>query len=83
MLYKTSKRESGFSLGDIAQLLNLLLDKYDEETQSKSQIFKHKHEKSFSKNPTPDGDADGDIDSINFFKRPYKQLLIWALLMNR
>ncbi|XP_041370086.1 transient receptor potential cation channel subfamily M member 1-like isoform X2 [Gigantopelta aegis] len=72
LLHQSLKKEA-LNLNDINKFLTKLLDKYDDEKA----IMEKKTVKD------KDCESETDDEGIKNFKKPYKQLLIWAILMNR
>ncbi|XP_071090476.1 transient receptor potential cation channel subfamily M member-like 2 [Haliotis cracherodii] len=86
LLTRFSKK-TDFCLSDIGAFLTRLLDKYDDEKfqegdTQKLAVISQSSSVRKPKMMMESTDTD-DIEEKDQFKRPYKQLLIWAILMNR
>ncbi|XP_067657196.1 transient receptor potential cation channel subfamily M member-like 2 isoform X2 [Haliotis asinina] len=86
LLTRFSKKQD-FSLSDIGAFLTKLLDKYDDEKfqeaeDQKVPVISQSSSLRKPKMMIESTDTD-DTEEKDQFKRPFKQLLIWAILMNR
>ncbi|XP_046549419.1 LOW QUALITY PROTEIN: transient receptor potential cation channel subfamily M member 3-like [Haliotis rubra] len=86
LLTRFSKKPD-FNLSDIGAFLTKLLDKYDDEKfqEAEGQNVPVISQSSSLRKPkmTFESTDTDDTEEKDQFKRPFKQLLIWAILMNR
>ena len=75
LLHQFTKKHK-LDLKDISRFLMTLLDKYDDEKSTPQKPLLKALKSSYHESETDDDDK-------TTFKKPYKQLLIWAILMNR
>ena len=82
-------KDGNLDIEQIGLMIRQMIDKFEVDicTQSQSQQQKPirgrrnmSYRQKPNKSTTDDTDAE---DEINHFRRPYKELMIWAIIMNR
>uniref|UniRef100_A0A2C9KDE9 TRPM SLOG domain-containing protein n=1 Tax=Biomphalaria glabrata TaxID=6526 RepID=A0A2C9KDE9_BIOGL len=89
LILKTFAKDEKFNVDMIGKFIENMIDIYDHDITKLEDSQKKKLSNRTSKpliSAFQSAISESDVDNkteVNRFKRPYKQLLVWALLMNR